>query len=119
MQLKDLLYIHSNAVGNTKDNILETVPGSGSDFSTLRYTCFDVEARAKKLTNKTTSYHFEVLDDDGNPVNLSLNILMTLMFFKKNDNAEVLDPMIIEGIKLFTMSAMKYLGITLPNKNLK
>jgi hypothetical protein len=87
-QVKSTLNIHSNMVTNKNNNVLQEISTSGSDFVILKYECEDYEANGHDFHNSGNNYHFIVLDEDHNPVNLTLNVLITLMFYKKNDLAD-------------------------------
>jgi hypothetical protein len=83
-QVKNMLRIHSNVCQNENDNILQEIVTTGSDFQSLKYQCVDIMAECKPFVNKNNIYKFEILDEDGLHVDLSLNVTITLMFFKKN-----------------------------------
>lgn len=84
-QLKDTLRIHSNIVTDSNTDILQEVTASSnSDFSSIRYECLDIQANSKPFNIKTNTFRFRVLDEDERVVNLSSNILLTLLFYRKN-----------------------------------
>ena len=99
-QLKDTLRIHSNIVTDLSDNILQEVTSSTTgDFSSIRYKCLDIEAHSKPFNIKINTFKFKVLDEDGLPINLSLNVLFTLMFYKKNSLTDIANKTNIDYIK--------------------
>jgi hypothetical protein len=87
-QVKSTLNIHSDLVSNDINNVLQEINTSGSDFVILKYECVDYEANAHDFRMNGNRCHIVVLDEDHLAVNLTLNVLITLMFYKKNDLAD-------------------------------
>lgn len=86
-QLEDSLFIHSDIANNGVDNVLQEMLGcQNTDYSTVIYTCYEVEAYAKPLTSNTHNvYFFQLTDEDGVEIDLNgQNIVFTLMLFKKD-----------------------------------
>jgi hypothetical protein len=103
-QLKDTLRIHSNIVNDQQDNILQEITASTSqDFSSIRYECFDIEANSKPFNIKTNNFNFVILDEEKQRINLSLNVLYHLFFYKKNNSADIANNISVPYMKYMTL----------------
>ena len=98
-QLKDVLRIHSNIV-NQDNNILQELSAIANDFSSIRYECNDILANSKNFNIKTNIFKFNILDEDANSINLSLNVLITLLFYKKNTLQDQANKLYLEYTKI-------------------
>jgi hypothetical protein len=94
-QVKSTLRIHSNMVSGGTNNILQEINTSGYDFSTMTYECQDVEANSRLFVRNGNSYRFFILDEDDQSINLSLNVLITVVVYKRND---ILDQFCTAGL---------------------
>ncbi len=98
-QTYDLLRIHTDMIGTQKNNILQEVSTLSPDFTALTYECFDYHANSKPFHSGNRVYKFKILDEDYRPATLNLNILITLMVYKKNTIADRANLMSIEYMK--------------------
>jgi hypothetical protein len=85
---KDIIFIHSDMVSNGRDNKLQKIKANGNDFSTISYQCYDAEANSKPCNKKQNQYRFMVLQPDGDPVPLSLPIIMEGFVYQQNDSLD-------------------------------
>jgi hypothetical protein len=84
-QVKSTLRIHSNMVSSGTNNILQEINTSGYDFSTMTYECQDIEANSRVFVRNGNSQRYFILDEDAETINLSLNVLITILVYKRND----------------------------------
>jgi hypothetical protein len=99
-QLKDTLRIHSDLVGKDgKNNILQEITCLSPDFSALTYECQDIEANSRRISLGSNTAHFIILDEDAQAVSLSLNILITLLVYKKNTVTDTASKLGLEYMK--------------------
>lgn len=96
---KDVLHIHSDMVTDHQSNVLQTVSANGSDFSSIKYKCEDIDANSKVITNRSNTFRFIVMDENYRPVKLSLSIGFTLMLYKENDIDDEFYKMAIEYMR--------------------
>lgn len=96
-QLQDSLFIHSDLSNNGIDDVLQEILGVDSpSYGNIVYICPSVEAYEKKLsTNNNNVYHFKLTDEDDNLLDLNgQNIVISLLFFKKQNVYEMIKKMI-------------------------
>lgn len=98
-QVKSTLNIHSNMVGGLQSDIIQEISTTGSDFIQLKYECFDYEANSLPFIRNGNRYRFTMLDEDHNPIDLTLNVLITVMVYKRNDILDKLSKTVIDYIK--------------------
>lgn len=98
-QLQDVLRIHSNIVNDSNNDILQEVSAISNDFGSLKYECSDIEANSKPFSIKTNTFSFKILDEEEQPINLSLNVLITLLFYRKNTTADQANKITLDWIK--------------------
>src|SRR5438045_2780450 len=85
IKTKNIIRINKYIVNNNKKNILQEVSALNTDFSSLKYECIDIEANSKPYNRKQNTVRFTIMDEDKNLINLDLNVLITLMFYKQNN----------------------------------
>lgn len=88
LQLENSIYLHSDICQNDNNNVLQDIYASSGEanFSNIHYTCPDILAYSKKMTNSNNNkFTFYILDEDDNEIYLNgLNIIITLMCYKLN-----------------------------------
>ena len=106
-QLEPTLFLHSSCVGNNSgDNVLQHFYSHAADFTNIVYEMNDLESNSKKLVGNSTTFNFYLTDENGVMIDLNgLNIVMTLMFWKKdnfhekiNKYLDVLGPKLVDLI---------------------
>lgn len=95
----DVIRIHSDMIGNHKDNILQVINANVPDFSSMKYECIDIEANSKPLIKQSNTYRFFIMDEEGRQKDLTLNAFYTIMVYKKNDFSEQFYKMAIEYMR--------------------
>lgn len=98
-QLLDVIRIHSD-LSHKGGNILQEISAISPDFSTLKYNCIDIDANSKNFTlTEQNIFEFTCLDEEYRRINLTLNVLITLMFYKKNTLQDQANALLIDYIK--------------------
>lgn len=119
-QNKDLLRIHSNIVTDLPNNVLQEVSGSSTpDFSSIKYECLDIEANTKPFNIKTNIFRFSILDEDNLAIDISLNVLYTLFFYKRNIIGDIASTTLIPFMQLMTLQNTPKSVINKNNQNNK
>jgi hypothetical protein len=83
-QSEDALYIHSDIVAVSNNDVLQEVYTTGvPDFGIINYRCQQYEVMAKPMSAITGNvYRFSLTDEFATVMNLNgLNWVMTLMVF--------------------------------------
>lgn len=85
-QVEDSLFIHSDIVGNEKDDVLQEVYLDTPDFANITFSCPDVQAYSKRLSSKdSNSFYFRLTDENKIPIGLNgINMVFTLLVYKKD-----------------------------------
>ena len=86
------LYIHSDIVNNSTGILQEIFHNNAVPLSNAIFQCNDVMGYSKPLrTNQSNAYTFSLVDQHGNGIDLNgLNVVMTLLLFKKDDTADMI-----------------------------
>lgn len=101
---KDVLHIHSDMIADHQSNRMLTVSANGSDFSSIKYQCTDIEAYSKPITKRSNSFQFMIMDEQHKPLKLSLNVSFTLMLYKEYEFDDQFYKMAVEYMKYRLMS---------------
>lgn len=91
---QDQLFLHSDIGQNKNDDILQDIYASGtSNYSTILFQNFDVEAYSKTLVSITNSvFRFYLTDANDNVINLNgQNLCITLILYKKNTTWDIIN----------------------------
>lgn len=113
MQREDAIYIHSDLVHNSEGNNILQIVFSASDnpsFSNITYRAIDIEANSKLIAVNTSNiYNFSLRNENGVELDLNgLNIIFSLMLYKKNDIHSVLNDLYSlqkNAIQYFTLKS--------------
>jgi hypothetical protein len=87
-QKESTIFLHSSVCNNGYDDILlEVFASSSADLSNITHQTADIEAHSKLLTNsQNNSYSFHISDEYDKAIDLNgINILITLLFYEKED----------------------------------
>ena len=90
LQLEDTLYILSDC-SNALSGVLQEVYCNSADFSNITFYQQNAELYSKNLIcNQNNVFRFTLTDENFRPLNLNgLNMNMTLIFYKNNDEPEI------------------------------
>lgn len=87
MQKEASVFIRSDIVSNSGDNILQDVFTSNtSDYGNIIFQNENINYNCKKLNSSQKVYDFYLTDENNNPINLNgRNWQITICLFNKND----------------------------------
>jgi len=90
LQLEDTLFILSDC-SNALSGVLQEVYCNSADFSNITFFQQNAELYSKHLIcNQNNVFRFTLTDENFRPINLNgLNMNMTLIFYKNNDESEI------------------------------
>ena len=90
LQLEDTLFILSDC-SNALSGVLQEVYCNSADFSNITFYQQNAELYSKHLIcNQNNVFRFTLTDENFRPINLNgLNMNMTLIFYKNNDESEI------------------------------
>jgi hypothetical protein len=90
LQLEDTLFILSDC-SNALSGVLQEVYCNSADFSNITFYQQNAELYSKHLIcNQNNVFRFTITDENFRPINLNgLNMNMTLIFYKNNDESEI------------------------------
>jgi len=94
LQRESTLYIHSNLVGNDKDDVLQEVfANSNPDYSRIVWQCTCQELSSRTLASRALSnvYRFTLTNEDGVAINLNgQDMQITICLYKKTTISQLL-----------------------------
>lgn len=97
LQAETALFLHSDLIGNNKDDILQEVYGVDDlNFSNIVYSCTELEAYSKPLASKAGNIaRFYITNENNVLMDLNgQNVVFTLMLYKKDNIYNILKNMI-------------------------